>query len=155
MAYPEVVRVSFLEASYFLIVVLFLGVSVVCMAQHGAFGDEGSNGATGRDLRQLVLDASVRLHGVGISVINSCPRELLYLTVSEISLSYLREGQVCELLRHWRSPACTPAFAPWLGVWYHREQALRGGCRDLTSRGFRKSTDARNDWRLHRTRCSE
>ncbi|CAN0414682.1 unnamed protein product, partial [Hapterophycus canaliculatus] len=35
------------------------------------------------------LEASVRLAGVGVSVIDSCPRELLYLTVGDIALDYL------------------------------------------------------------------
>lgn len=40
------------------------------------------------------LEASVRLAGVGVSVIDACPRELLYLTVGDIALEYLQEGQV-------------------------------------------------------------
>lgn len=40
------------------------------------------------------LEASVRLAGIGVSVIDACPRELLYLTVGDISLEYLQEGQV-------------------------------------------------------------
>ena len=40
------------------------------------------------------LEATVRIAGVGVSVIDASPRELLYLTVGGISLDYLREGQV-------------------------------------------------------------
>lgn len=40
------------------------------------------------------LEASVRLAGIGVSVIDACPRELLYLTVGDIALEYLQEGQV-------------------------------------------------------------
>ncbi|CAM9268648.1 unnamed protein product, partial [Laminaria digitata] len=39
------------------------------------------------------LEATVRIAGVGVSVIDASPRELLYLTVGGISLDYLREGQ--------------------------------------------------------------
>lgn len=42
----------------------------------------------------VTLEATVRIAGVGVSVIDASPRELLYLTVGGISLDYLREGQV-------------------------------------------------------------
>lgn len=44
----------------------------------------------------MSLEASVRLAGIGVSVIDACPRELLYLTVGDIALEYLREGQVWQ-----------------------------------------------------------
>lgn len=43
------------------------------------------------------LRASARLAGVGVSVIDAYPRELLYLTVGDIALDYVREGQVGEI----------------------------------------------------------
>lgn len=45
------------------------------------------------------LEATVRIAGVGVSVIDASPRELLYLTVGGISLDYLREEQVVTIFR--------------------------------------------------------
>lgn len=42
----------------------------------------------------MSLEASVRLAGVGVSVIDYCPRELVYATAGVIALDYHREGQV-------------------------------------------------------------
>lgn len=63
----------------------------VAAATAAATAASSSSGGGGEGVS---LEASVRLAGVGISVIDSYPRELLYLTVGDIALDYLREGQV-------------------------------------------------------------
>ena len=40
------------------------------------------------------LKVGVNLAGVGVSVIDASPRELLYVTVEDITVDYLRGGQV-------------------------------------------------------------
>ncbi|CAN0528684.1 unnamed protein product, partial [Ectocarpus sp. 12 AP-2014] len=62
---------------------------VAAAAAAAAAASSSSGGGRGG----VSLEASVRLAGVGVSVIDSYPRELLYLTVGDIALDYLREGQ--------------------------------------------------------------
>lgn len=45
-------------------------------------------------MSRLSLEVGVRLHGIGVCVIDSGPRELLYLSVGGLVLDFLREGQV-------------------------------------------------------------
>lgn len=42
----------------------------------------------------ISLTVSCRLRGVGVSIIDEHPRELLYLTAGGVAVNYIREGQV-------------------------------------------------------------
>lgn len=42
----------------------------------------------------MSLAASVHLAGIGVSVIDANPTELLYLTIGDIAFDYIRENQV-------------------------------------------------------------
>ena len=79
-SYP---RVTVLPASRVLHFTLFLQRS-----------SSGSSRPPPEMVSGVSLEATVRIAGVGVSVIDASPRELLYLTVGGISLDYLREGQV-------------------------------------------------------------
>lgn len=60
------------------------GTGVEATIGTSAFGDN------------ISLRASVRLEGVGVSVIDAHPRELLYITAGDIAFDYAREDQVLQ-----------------------------------------------------------
>eukprot|EP01094_Clydonella_sp_ATCC50884_P020473 TRINITY_DN4260_c0_g2_i1.p1 TRINITY_DN4260_c0_g2~~TRINITY_DN4260_c0_g2_i1.p1 ORF type:complete len:3475 (-),score=1195.12 TRINITY_DN4260_c0_g2_i1:66-10490(-) len=50
--------------------------------------DDGEDGAEVQEAPEVVLKASLELAGVGVSVVDDTPRELLYLTLTAIELSF-------------------------------------------------------------------
>lgn len=56
------------------------------------------------------LEASMRLAGIGVSVIDSFPRELLYLTVGKVALDYAREGKVSMVYIPHKRRMCTVSW---------------------------------------------